>query len=404
MEVALIAQFHEEYDVPIVREYDVVVLGGGVAGISAALAARRAGCSALIVEKSIMLGGLATLGAIAVYLPLCDGNGRKILGGIAEELLWLSIKYGHDDLPEPWRHGATSVATKGRFQTSFLPAEFVIALDELLEAEGIDILYDTVFSNVVMDGSTCRGIIVENKGGRKGYTGKIFVDATGDCDVMIRAGADWAETDNFLSYWAITTGLTRMEDAVDKNNLFRGIYLEWWGGINDGTGCPAGCRKYLGSTAEEITSFVIDGRRMVRESIEGRDPNDFAIVSIPGMPQLRTTRRIRGYYELREPDIQSHFDDSIGAVPHWLKRGPLMDIPYRSLIAPGLTNIITAGRTIAAEGEAWEMTRVIPSASLTGQAAGTAAALAIRSHRALNELDATDIQHELEKAGVLIHF
>jgi hypothetical protein len=419
--VGLSREFYEEHHVPVVAEYDVVVIGGGVAGISAALAARRAGCRTLLIEKSVILGGLATLGMIAVYLPLCDGNGRKIMGGIAEELLWLSIKYGHDDLPDVWRKGTTGAATvaigankdrfsaasgagTNRFQTSFLPAEFVIALDELLEAEGVDVLYDTWFANVVMEGERCIGMIVENKGGRRGYAGRMFVDATGDCDVMIRAGAEWAEADNHLSYWAFTTSLARMTEAVDKGDLLKGIYLEWWGGINTGAGSPQGSRKYLGSTAEEVTSFVVDGRRLVRETLEQGGPQDLAVLAIPTMPQLRTTRRIRGYYELSESDIMTHFDDSIGTIPHWLKRGPLLEIPYRSLIAPGVANIITAGRIIGSEGEAWEMTRVIPPASLTGQAAGIAAALAIRNGQAFNELDVEDVQHELEATGVMIHF
>lgn len=88
--------FEEVRSVPIKDKYDVIVIGGGIAGVSAALAARRSGARVLIVEKSIALGGLATSGLIVFYLcALCDGYGRKIMSGIAEELLHLSIKYGY---------------------------------------------------------------------------------------------------------------------------------------------------------------------------------------------------------------------------------------------------------------------------------------------------------------------
>lgn len=396
--------FHEERDIPVAGDYDVVVVGGGVAGVSAALAARRAGCSTLLLEKGVMLGGLATLGMIAVYLPLCDGNGRKVVGGIAEELLRASIKYGHHDLPSAWLDGTAPAGTTERYQTSFLPGEFVLALDEIVEVAGVDVLYDTVFSDVLMDDGHCRAVIVESKSGRVAYVGKVFVDACGDSDVMVRAQAEWVEQDNFLSYWAFTTNLDRMQNAVRAGDVMKGIYLEWWGGINDGTGCPEGARKYLGSSPEEVTRFVIEGRRMVRRSLLGRDATEAAVVAIPGMAQLRTTRRIRGLYELRDSDILQHFHDSIGCVGDWRRAGPILEVPYRSLIAQGIENIITAGRTIASAGEAWEIARVIPGASLTGQAAGTAAALSVRQGRRLQELKTEELQHMLEDTGVMIHF
>ena len=93
---------NESNQVSVAGAYDVIVVGGGIAGVSAALAARRSGCSVLLIEKSVVLGGLATLGFIAIYLPLCDGRGRKVSAGISEELLRLSIKYGYNDLPSEW--------------------------------------------------------------------------------------------------------------------------------------------------------------------------------------------------------------------------------------------------------------------------------------------------------------
>ena len=94
----------ERREIPVACETDVLVIGGGIAGVAAAVAASRNGVGVTLIEKSIVLGGLATLGHVCIYLPLDDGIGHKIYGGLAEELLYTSIKYGFNNLPECWRH------------------------------------------------------------------------------------------------------------------------------------------------------------------------------------------------------------------------------------------------------------------------------------------------------------
>jgi flavin-dependent dehydrogenase len=96
-------------ELEVAGDYDVIVAGGGIAGLGAALASARSGLTTLIIEKNVVLGGLATLGLIAYYLPICDGRGRKIIGGIAEELLHLSIKYGYSTLNPQWTMGIEKV-------------------------------------------------------------------------------------------------------------------------------------------------------------------------------------------------------------------------------------------------------------------------------------------------------
>ena len=396
--------FHESNQVPVDGEYAVLVIGGGVAGVSAALAARRSGCSTLIIEKSVMLGGLATLGLIAYYLPLCDGKGRKVIGGIAEELLHLSIKYGYDTLPEKWRHGNNGTKSSARYRTAFSPPAFAVALDEVAELEGIEVLFDTVFSRPVMKDGLCEGVIVENKSGRVGYRGKVVVDTTGDADVLARAGAECVEASNWLSYWAYFTDLDRMREAVEAGDVLRGINLKALGVDLGQKDFPPEPEKYRGTDAREVTRIILDGRKLLRQKLcEGRDKGR-NVITIPGMAQLRTTRRIRGTYELTEKDVFTRFDDSIGCTGDWRKAGPVYEIPYRTLIAGGIKNIITAGRSIASAGDAWEVTRVIPPASLTGQAAGTAAALAVREGCALDEVPVKRLQKELAEAGVIIHW
>ncbi|MFN2109744.1 MAG: FAD-dependent oxidoreductase, partial [Anaerolineae bacterium] len=142
------------------KDFDVLVVGAGVAGVAAALECARAGLHTALVEKTALVGGLATTGLVNIYLPLCDGLGHQVTYGIAEELLHLSIKYGPGDVPDGWREG------RGRYLTTFSPASFVLALDETLEDAGVDLWLDTLFCRPVVDGERIVGLEVENKSGR----------------------------------------------------------------------------------------------------------------------------------------------------------------------------------------------------------------------------------------------
>ena len=140
------ASFSQSINVPAVSAYDVIVVGGGIAGCAAALAAVREGKSVLLLEKMTMLGGLGTAGHIVIYLPLCDGYGRQVIGGIAEELLLLSTKYSfHDDVAH-WRENGK------RYETRYDGPSYALALEELLEQSGVAILYDTLAVTPIKQG------------------------------------------------------------------------------------------------------------------------------------------------------------------------------------------------------------------------------------------------------------
>lgn len=113
-------------------KYNVIVVGGGIAGIAAAVSAARNGMKVLLIEKQINLGGLATGGLISWYEPLCDGKGNQVVFGIAEELIKLSVKYSFDSLPGKWGGTARSVHRKDRYASRFSPTVFMLALDEYL--------------------------------------------------------------------------------------------------------------------------------------------------------------------------------------------------------------------------------------------------------------------------------
>lgn len=394
---------HESNEVPIIDTYDVIVVGGGIAAVGAALAARRQGCSVLIIEKSVMLGGLATLGFIAYYLPLCDGNGKKVSGGIAEELLHLSIKYGYGDLDPQWETDTISDPKK-RYMTKFSPPEFIYAMDELVLSEKIDVLFDTVFCKPVIENGVCQAIIVENKSGRTAYKAKMFIDSTGDGDLLARAGADFVEEENYLAYWYYCTNLEAMEKAVAAGSVKKGVLLRERGMFRkDGT-YNMGEREYKGTDAKDVTRFIFNGRKIMKEQIDKNQSENGSLIAIPGMAQFRRTRSITGLHRLTEEDAMKPFDDSIGVTGHWLKPGIVYEIPYRILVNHTIGNVFASGRAVSAGGDAWEAVRVIPPAVITGQAAGTAAAIAIRKQCKTTEVSISELQAELKKADVILHY
>jgi hypothetical protein len=318
-------------------------------------------------------------------------------------LLHLSIKYGYDDLAAGWRDGKGAGAKK-RYSTIFSPPEFIYALDELMATEGVDLLFDTVFCKPVMDGNTCRAVVVENKSGRGAYEAKTFIDASGDSDLLFRAGAGCVEEKNYLAYWFYRTDLKMMRKAVESRKLKDAISLEWRGSFRQDGSYTHGQKEYRGTSGKEVTRFILEGRKVLKEEIERNREEKGGVIALPGMAQFRRTRRIKGLHLLKETDALKHFDDSIGCIGHWMKPGIVYEIPYRALVSKDISNVLASGRLISAAGDAWEATRVIPPAALTGEAAGTAAALAVKKKCRVAEVPLADLQKRLQKSGVLLHY
>jgi hypothetical protein len=383
-------------------EYDVVVVGGGVAGVAAALAASRHGAKTLLLEKQVVLGGLATAGHIVIYLPLCDGMGNKVISGIAEELLLESIRYGGGNLPPEWEGKPNHVATSKRYQTEFNAPEFVLALDRLIGAAGVDLLLDTVFCTPVMEEGRCKAVIVENKSGRQAYLCRAVADATGDADVLVRAGAPCAEQDNMLTYWAYCLTEESLQLAIARQSV-KGLLKLFFIGGHTGSGLPKGLSKYYGTDVRQITEFLIKCRELALNELMKRGMDKLVFASFPSMAQFRMTRRLEGEYVLGPEDMYKRFEDSVGCVGDWRQAGQVYEIPYRTLYSEKTLNIFAAGRNISAAGDTWEVTRVIPVAAATGQAAGTAAVLISESGCAAGEVNILKLQQILAEDGVLIH-
>ncbi len=403
-------KFTEE--IPVRPKYDVIVAGAGVAGIAAALSAKRSGKSVLLLEKTLHLGGLATTGLINMFVPMCNGRGVQIIKGMCDELMEESIRYGYDTIPEIWKDVDENGVIKSydgkrcdRYATTFSPAVFALTLTEMLEAECIDLLLDSIVSDVVMNGNRCEGLIVQTKGGRYYYPTDFVVDTTGDADVLERAGIPTVLGKNYFTYVGYRTDMRSIKKAVQNNDIHYATYHTHGGTISlYGTNQPADVPTWAGVTSEDVTDYIIRNQRVMLDKLKDEDRFSRDITVLPSMPQFRTTRHIDGEYTFKEEDIYKHFDDSIGAICDFDHPDALFEVPLRCMYNRKCENIITAGRSAAAEGYGWDSLRVIPPAIITGQAAGEVAAMATDDGKAIWDVNINELQSRLEKANVMIHF
>jgi len=387
------------------KSYDVLVAGGGVAGAAAALAAARAGMHTALVEKTIIFGGLATSGLILIYLPLSDNRGNQVTFGIAEELLHESIKYGPGDVPSDWRNPDT----RSRYMARFSPAAFTLALDEVLLKAGVDLWLDTLICDSIVTGNRVTGIEVENKSGRGTMHAKCVIDATGDADVAYKAGAPCVEQGNWLCIWSMEASLEQASAAVAEGSGKKLNADRRLGGSDRGNGTPEGMRKFHGTDGRDVSEFALEGRKMLREFYEKeqarRGPsgrNDIFPMTLHTMAQFRTTRRIEGVGTLENGEFRKHFDDCVGMVADWRGGRDVWEIPYYTLIPKDLKGLIAAGRCISTEDQPWEVMRVIQAAAHTGEVAGVAATMAVKSDTTPDALDIQTIQNELKKRNFLL--
>ncbi len=393
--------------IPQIGSYDIIVAGGGVAGIAAALAAAREGKQVLLIEKTITLGGLATIGLVNLFVPMCNGRGVQIIKGMADEFLKLSTKYSWHTVPEIWQKGEPGYkATNVRLICRYSPNILIWQFTDLLHRAGVNLMFDTVVTAPVMENRHCKGIIIENKSGRQYLEAKMFVDTTGDCDILRRAGVPTLLRKNFHTYYAYGATLDSCKKASADSNI-ASLYTKGFGGGEAnlyGGHHPENIEMYDGTDAADINRYVITNQLEALANLRPADAAIRDVIQIPTMPQFRTTRCIDGDYIFREEDKYTHFEDSVSAICDFDRRDYLYEVPYRVLVKTGFDNLITAGRSAAAEGYGWDILRVIPPAIVTGQAAGLAACQAIDANDPIYAIDVTLLQRKLEAQNVMIHF
>jgi len=388
----------------IAAECDVLVAGGGIAGIAAAVAAARNGAKVLLMEREYTLGGLATLGLITIYLPLCDGRGHQLVHGLGEELLRLSIKHGAErNYPSAWLDGGgIEERIEKRFTTQFNPHLFAIEAESLLLSLGVRILYGTVAVGTVMEDGFIRAVIAENKSGRAAFAARSVVDCTGDADICKFSGAPTAlyAPKNGLASWyyyfsqgQVNLKMFGLADVVPKKGE---------SSTGNQTVDVIDSRRYSGVDGMELSEMVIHAhQKMLEDILKNRLQNpDYVPVSISSIPLVRMTRRLCGRYTLSDTEDHVFFKDSIGMTGDWRKRGPAYEIPFRCLCSEAVKNLLVAGRNISVTDGMWDITRVIPPCAVTGEAAGTAAAMGAD----FTKTDVRELQEQLQRQNVKLHY
>jgi hypothetical protein len=432
--------------IPLYGEYEVAVLGGGPAGIAAAVAAARAGRRTLLIERYGFLGGMGTAAGVTNFCGLhanVHGEMHRVVQGIASDLLGRIEAIGGLNAP----HLILGKILAQAYDT----AAYKIAADDLLGSNKVDILFHALGAGVAMhDETRINALFVETKAGRQAIRAGIFIDCSGDGDLAAWAGARYEVGDNAGSMlypsmmfrlngidpdrageaWRTIPALMEQAEAAGTHHFPRKAaivrpqrsQIEWRVNFtqlarNDGTAIN-------GLKPDDLTRGEIDGRRQAMKAFEFlRTVPGFEksyIVDLPPQLGIRETRRILGGYRLSGEDVLgcASFEDSIG-VNGWpmeshvagdviFKFPPIPqsrgfnELPYRMLVPAGLDNLLMAGRCASMTHDGQSAARVSGACFAMGEAAGTAAALALGGNTPPRDIAVDKLQLQLKRQGAFI--
>ncbi|QYY35083.1 FAD-dependent oxidoreductase [Ruficoccus sp. ZRK36] len=393
---------------PVDATYDVAVAGAGIAGVAAALAAVRQGLSVVLIEKQFGLGGLATLGHVIKYLPLCDGYGKQVMGGIAEELLHHSVAELTKPMPSAafvplddcWKNEDNlPKRLRKRLMTSFNPYAFQMQMEQVLGEAGVTLMYDTRVCQVLKSGKALTHLIVENKSGRLALKADAFVDASGDADLAWLADCAVERfTHNVLACWHY---------EIKNGKLCLAMFSNPYDPEHRDGGKATG-PFFSGTDHRDVTEQVLASHRLLLERLrqkqEKAPESTIYPFALPSIPDFRVTRCLRNAFTIRESHRHQWLEDCVGITGDWRKRGPIYPIPLRALLADSCTNLFVAGRCISSDQSVVDVTRAIGTCAVSGQASGTAAAMMVKDRLTdAHELPVDKLQQRLRNDGALIH-
>lgn len=405
-----------EREIPVARKVDVLVVGGGPAGLAAAVAAARNEADVLLVERFGYLGGTATAGLMACingFRNQVEPDDTQTVRGIAEEIvLALKRMQGLGTSPYPQKSYPTE---PGELEYSYAVdvEKFKYVTLKLCAEAGVDILFHTWFCDAIVEDDAVRGAVVENKSGRQALRAEVTIDATGDADVSARAGAPFWQTRhdeaprlNDSLMYRIQFGSRRPDEPFACD--FGGNAVVWGPGVG----------PIDGTDAAELSGAEMDARlRLFEDFAEKQEQNPELsgahVVETPPMLGVRQTRFVEGDYKLTAEDAIKgrRFDDvvAISSCPiiHYYGYRRYLehqgyDIPYCCLLPREREGLLVAGRCISSEQQPYESHRAMVPIMAIGQAAGTAAALCRQSDGEPRNLNVTELQDRLREQNQVL--
>jgi hypothetical protein len=403
--------------IPVYGRYDVVVAGGGCAGLAAAIASARNGAKTLIIERFPFFGGTATASLMSNIVGIRNQgkpDDLQVMKGIGEEIILSLLEQGGAVKTKTAYASEERSNRKGdlSYTYSFDPEKFKTITLKMVRDAGCDILFHAFFSDVIMQGDTVSGIVVEAKSCRMAIYGKVIVDASGDADVAARAGVPCWQTKHEEAPRLVDCLMYRVagvDPGIQVNGCAMGETVVLWGpspGPHDGV------------DPRELTDMEISVRTQVAEhftKLKKENPamKNAYIIDTGSLIGIRQSRFIKGDYVFSGDDVinGAKFYDSIamGANPiiHIFGYRRFLthegyEIPYRCLLPLNVEGLLVAGRCISTDQTAYESWRAMATILPIGEAAGTAAALSAMDCVSPRALDIAKLQRQLIAQGAEI--
>jgi ribulose 1,5-bisphosphate synthetase/thiazole synthase len=390
-------------ELPVLAETDVLVVGGGPAGVAAAIAARRLGCRVTITERYGHFGGQWT-GGLVLLLDGCYAKGPVLVTrGIGEEMCQRLEKMDRGII----NRGAGKNATVDAEALKYLMVEMITAAE-------IDVFLHSWCADAIVEGSTVRGAVFESKSGRQAILAKMVVDATGDGDVFAAAGAEF----ELMRYHIGLVHRLGNLDKIDKAKAAEAIKgldpkkrrvltgsLTPIDGVN---WVNMGGPESNALDVKELTRLELAHRKHIWKQVQElrRTPGYEQVYLVETAPQLgvRMSRLLRGMAQLTWQGFKEErvWQDVIGVGGAWKGDHQAWQIPYRALVPVKIDNILAAGRCISIEPKMADLVRVIAPCWVTGQAAGAAAALSVQERCRPRELPVPKLQAALKQQGAYL--